>query len=105
MKPIHSIIVLAALGSPGFSQTTFSKGFANKIEVPIAEMTDALGFPILTDRDVDHATVAMNDNRDIVVTYHTMPNGLISLALGVSSKLSLHISSGTRDLLESSGNT
>lgn len=70
MKPIHSIIVLAALGSPGFSQTTFSKGFANKIEVPIAEMTDAGGLPILEDRDVDHATVAMNDNRDIVVTYH-----------------------------------
>ena len=77
MKLISSLIALAFLGSPGFSQTTFSKGFANKIEVPIAEMTDALGFPILTDRDVDHATVAMNDNRDIVVTYHAQRTDII----------------------------
>lgn len=67
MKLLPVALAISLLAIPGFAQASFSKGLpSNKLEIPIANGPN----DGLASRSVDHATVAMNDSRDIVVTYH-----------------------------------
>lgn len=64
-------LAIGLLAVPGFSQTSsFDKGLPlNKDDVPLA--TGSLLSVGDSTRDADHATVAINENRDIAVAFHT----------------------------------
>lgn len=76
MELIQTTVAGALLALPGFSQATFSKGLpSNKLEIPLAPgLVSEVGE---IDRDTDHATVAINESRDIVVTYHAKRNDIV----------------------------
>lgn len=69
VKSLAALFALIPLTLAGIPQTSFDKGLpSNKFEIPVFDMQD----PSLLDlRDADHATVAMNDSRDIVVAFHS----------------------------------
>lgn len=80
MKYIHSLFILLGVCSPALSQTQLVvRGFepGNTVQVEYAD--NALGLPSgigLDSRTSDHATVAMNDDLDILVAFNSDRNDI-----------------------------
>jgi len=72
MKNLVLLLPLFLVGLSGIPQTTLTRAFPVAFnEIPLATSTTLPSGVGPSTRDADHATVAMNSNRDILVAFHT----------------------------------
>lgn len=65
-------LLLALVGLSGVPQSTLTRAFPVAFnEIPLADSTGLLNGVGPSTREADHATVAMNSDRDILVAFHT----------------------------------